>query len=125
MLQTQHKSRTYTTPKLSRCGSNGSESDISATAREAFSWSAFRPGNDPIRIRTAIDSSIDQTLRAIDAYRSPLAEKKLRGEKLTKRETNELKIWDELLGMFVEQPTSLPKEAEWALREAERLLGIK
>lgn len=125
MLQTKHDSQRYTLPKLVKAGDTSADTDISATVREALSWSAVKAEDPTVRIRTALDLSPDRILQLIDTSREPLAEKRLRGNQLTEREAAELLILDALLSMFIERPTPLTKEAEWALREAERLIGIK
>lgn len=125
MLQTKHDSQSYTLPKLVKIGDASADTNVSATAREALSWSAVRAEDPTVRIRTALDLSPDRILQSIDALREPLAEKRLRGNQLTEREAAELLVLDELLSMFIERPTPLTKEAEWALREAERFLRSK
>lgn len=125
MLQTKHDSQRYTLPKLVKTGDVSADTDISAAARAALSWSAVKAEDPTVRIRTALDLPTDRILQSFEALREPLAEKRLRGNQLTEREAAELLVLDELLGMFIERPTPLTKEAEWALREAERFLGGK
>lgn len=121
MLQNKHSSAHYRAPRFQNHAARVAV-DISATARDALNWHTTAIDEPTIRIRTARDLSYDHLLREIDGARIPLAEKKLRGIRLDTRETIELRLLDELLGLLVEHPTGLSGDEEWALREAERLV---